>query len=85
MNARERSDWSDATARAIRAERAARTWSQDELSARSEIPKSTLRRLENGERVADVTQVAKLAEAVSLDLAAFVSRIVDRVDEGGEG
>lgn len=81
MDARERSAWSTAVARQIRAERAARGWSQGELVERTGIPKSTLRRLESGERVQDVTQIYKIASVFGLDLPEFFSRAQDRLED----
>lgn len=77
---RERGPWSDATARTIRAERAAAGMSQADVIRETGFSRSTYLRLESGERVADVSQIASLAQAFGLSMQAFVGRIEERVN-----
>jgi transcriptional regulator with XRE-family HTH domain len=81
MDARERSPWATAVAVTIRAERAARNWSQDDLVMKAGIPKSTVRRLESGERVADVTQVSRVSRAFGLTMTEFFRRAESRLSD----
>ena len=81
MDARERSKWTDATARTLRAERGARDWSREVMADRSGIPISTLRRLEGGSRVQDVTQIARACEAFGLSMGEFFNRVESRLNE----
>ena len=68
VNLRERSDWSDAVAATIRAERAALSLTQSDVIARSGLARSTYIRIETGQRVPDVTQLARIAEALGMRL-----------------
>lgn len=45
---------------------------------RSGLSKSTLRRLETGERVSDVSQLARLAETFEMDFPELVERVSRR-------
>lgn len=78
-NRRERSDFSDAVAAQVRAERAARQMTQAGLVEASGIPRSTLVRIESGTRVADTTQLHRLTEALGLSLSEFFRRVEDRL------
>lgn len=78
---RERSPWSDAVAAQIRAERAAKGWTQDQMIERSGIPRSTYIRLEKGIRVADATQMARVCGALGLRLSEFWVRVEQRLPE----
>jgi DNA-binding XRE family transcriptional regulator len=81
MDNRERSPWSESVAAQIRAERAAASLTQDELVALSGIPRSTYIRLERGQRVADVSQLARICGALELPLSEFWQRVEARYPE----
>lgn len=71
----------------IRAARAKRGYSQRELAERAGIGFSTLRRLESGERAADIPQLRTICCALRVDMAELVSRALAEVrdlDELGE-
>ena len=85
MEARERSVWTTVTAATIRSERAARTWSREELAEASGIPLGTLRRLESGDRVQDVTQIARVAAAFGTTMSTFFERAETRLPEVDAG
>lgn len=78
-NSRERSAFSDAVAAQVRAERAVAQWTQAELARRAGINRISIIRIERGERVADTTQLARLAHAFGLSLVEFVQRAEQRV------
>lgn len=78
---RERSPWSDAVAAQFRAERAAKGWTQEQMSERSGIPRSTYIRMEKGARVADTTQIARVCGALGLRLSEFFQRVEQRMPE----
>lgn len=80
-NARTRSPWSEAAARTIRAERAAADLSQAAVIKAAGLSRSTYLRLESGERVADISQLAAIALALGIDPTDFVQRISARVAE----
>lgn len=80
-NARTRSPWSEAAARTIRAERAAANMSQAAVISAAGISRSTYLRLEAGERVADISQLAAIATALGIETADFVQRVAGRVAE----
>lgn len=80
-NAREQSPWSDAVAAQIRAERAAAQMTQAELIKASGLARSTYLRLEKGERVADVTQLARICGALGISLSEFLMRVEQRDPE----
>lgn len=71
-NARERGTWSGAVAATIRAERAARGWTQDQLAEKSGVSRPTIARFELGERVPDVMQLYRLAAAFGLHTSALI-------------
>ena len=75
----ERTAWSDAVARQIAAERAYRRWTQAEMVERSGIPRSTYIRLENGSRVADVSQIFRICEALGIKHSEFTQRVEERL------
>lgn len=80
-NARTRSPWSEAAARTIRAERAAAGLSQAAVIKAADLSRSTYLRLESGERVADISQLAAIALALGIEPTDFVERISARVAE----
>lgn len=71
----------EAVAETIRAERAARKWSQAELAARAGIPRVTYIRYETGDRRPSLVQVAQIASALGLSLTAFSRRVEERYSE----
>jgi transcriptional regulator with XRE-family HTH domain len=77
---RNRSGLTRAVAAQIRAERAASGLTQQKVVDKSGIPKSTYIRLESGERVADVQQLAAFCAALDIPLAVFMQRAEDRLD-----
>jgi transcriptional regulator with XRE-family HTH domain len=81
MDERERSPWATAVGITAKAERTARGMSQDEMVRRSGISKSALRRIEGNDRVADVTQIWRVAEALGLTLPEFFQRAATRHED----
>jgi transcriptional regulator with XRE-family HTH domain len=80
LNSRKRSALALAVAAQIRAERAAAGMTQQEVQDASGIPKSTHLRLESGERVADVSQLAAFCAAVNVPVAVFMARAEARLE-----
>lgn len=78
-NGRNRSAIALAVAAQIRAERAASGLTQRQVMDLSGLPKSTYLRLESGERVADVSQLAAFCAAVGVPLAEFMHRAEERL------
>lgn len=58
----------------IRAERAAKGWTQDDLAKRAGIGAKTLLRIENGQTVGNVSQVADICQALGLTFVEFARR-----------
>lgn len=79
-NMRERSDMSRALAEQVRAERAVTTKSQRMIAEEADIPYGTYRRLEDGSRVIDVTQLDKLARVFGLSMTELVGRATARLN-----
>lgn len=79
MDSREKTPWTAAVAATVRAERAARGWTQDELVQRSGLSKSTIRRTESNDRVADISQIAKLADSFGVSLPEFFRMAEERL------
>lgn len=48
---------------------------------RSGIPRSTYIRLETGKRVADITQLARIAGALGISVSTFLERVEARYPE----
>lgn len=82
---RERTPLGAAIAATVRAERAARGWTQQEIARRSGVPYGSIRRIEDETRVADVAQADRLAKAFGMTLTEFVTaaqqRLRSREDE----
>lgn len=81
MDARQRSIWSDQLAATIRAERSAAGLTQSEMVTRTGIARSTYVRMEKGERVADITQIGLICQALKLPLSTFMRRVEERVTQ----
>lgn len=81
-NARERSDWSEAVAAQIRAERAAAGLTQAQVYEPAGLPRSTYLRIEKGTRVADTTQLARILGVLGLRMSVFFARVEDRLHSG---
>ena len=77
-NARERSSMSDSVAAQIRAERAALRVTQQQMADPSGLSRITVIRLENGDRVADTTQLARVCKAAGITLSEFFRRVEQR-------
>lgn len=77
--ARERSDWSDAVAAQIRAERAAAGKTQAQVYETAGISRSAYLRIEKGTRVVDVSQLARICAVLNLGLSTFFERVEDRL------
>src|SRR5690349_24854027 len=71
---RRHSALSRALAEEIRAQRRAVEMSQDELGKRAGVSRGQVVRIEAGERVLDVTQVAAFADALRLDIVTLFQR-----------
>lgn len=74
MNARERSALSQAIADQIKAERARRGLTQRDVYDGVGMARMTYVRIENGSRVADVTQLSRIAGMFGMPLALLVER-----------
>lgn len=74
MNLRERSEWSDAVAAEIRAQRARAKLTQAEVIERSGLGASTYVRIEQGKRVPDVTQLWRICQALGVPPSELVAR-----------
>ena len=74
MNLRERSEWSDAVAAEIRAQRARAKLTQAEVIERSGLGASTYVRIEQGKRVPDVTQLWRICRALGVQPSELVAR-----------
>ena len=81
-NSRERSPFSEAVAAQIRAERGASGMTQRETYEHAGLPKSTYIRLEQGTRVADMTQIARLCTVWGIPTSQFFHRVEDRMAQG---
>lgn len=77
-NARERTAFTEAVSEQVRAERAASGMSLDEVVAASGLSKMTYRRMESGERVADIAQLDRFCAAVGLPISTFLARAEER-------
>lgn len=85
MNARERSPHSQAIADQIKAERARRGLTQREVYDAIDMARMTYIRIENGARVADVTQLAKIASVFEMPLALLIQRAEAEIERTGGG
>lgn len=77
-NARKASPTALLFAAQIRAERAAKSWTQDDLAKAAGIGARTLLRIENGQTVPDVAQLADICQALGLSFVEFVRRAENR-------
>lgn len=69
----------------VRAERAAAGMTQQELAKRSGVTYGSVRRIEDGTRVADIAQVNRLASAFGMTLTEFLQLAQRRIPkEDGE-
>ena len=68
-----------AVAAQIRAERAAAGVTRDEITERTGIGRSTLYRIERGERVPDMVQLAQIASALPVTVQQIVQRASNRM------
>lgn len=68
-----------AIAEQIKAERAAAGVTRDEITDATGIARSTLYRIERGERVPDMIQLAQIASALPVSVDVIVARAVDRM------
>lgn len=88
MNARERSEFSQAVAAQVRAERARLGMTQQQVFDAAGMARMTYVRIENGSRVADVTQLAKIATVLGMSLSLLMQRAEEEVrrshDTAGE-
>lgn len=82
-NRQERSPWSDATSAQIRAERAAAGWTQAKMVELSGVKRSTYLRLEKGQRVPNITDLARICAALGMPLSEFLRRVEARKPEDG--
>lgn len=80
---RDRTPWSLAIAAQVRAERSACGWTQAEAVRRVKryMGRSTYLRLESGERVADVSQIAQVCDVFGIDFMTLVARAEERVPD----
>lgn len=74
MNARERSDYSHAVAEEMHAERTRQRLTQQQVADAAGMSRITYTRLELGQRVADVTQLARVADALGLQMSELIAR-----------
>lgn len=66
----------------MRAERAAADLTQTQLASKAGMGRTTLIRIEAGERDMDTTQLAGLCRALGVSIVDFVSRAEERVAAG---
>jgi transcriptional regulator with XRE-family HTH domain len=78
---RKRTPEAAAFAAQLRAERAVAGVSQDELARRTGISKSTILRLESGERVMDTAQLGAICRALGIAIGTFAVRAETRMLE----
>lgn len=71
-----------ALAAQMRAERAAADLTQTQLASKAGMGRTTLIRIEAGERDMDTTQLAGLCRALDLSLVEFISRAEERLAAG---
>ena len=83
---RRHSALSKALADEIRAQRRAVEMSQDELGKRAGVSRGQVIRIENGERVLDVTQVDAISRALGVSMVELFQRAEARVaaEQGGD-
>lgn len=77
-NKRERSDFSDAVAAQVRAERAAADLTQAQVYEPAGLSRSTYIRLESGTHIADTTQLAHICTALGVSIPDFFTRVANR-------
>lgn len=77
----ERTDLTLAIAAQVRAERAARRLTQQQVLALSGLSESTYLRMESGERTANPELLARLCRVYGLRLSVFFARVEERLDE----
>lgn len=80
-NTRERTPWSDAVANEVRAERARKGWTQLEMVRHTGLSRSTYMRIESGEHIADMSELARICGAVGIPLSQFVRQVEERNPE----
>lgn len=82
---RERSPLSEAIAATVRAERAVKGWTQQELARNSGVSYGSVRRIEDGSRPADVGQADRLARSFGMTLTELLRLAEQRLrrDDGG--
>lgn len=79
MKSRERSAYSDAVARQMKAERAAAGLTQKAVSQASGIPEVTYKRLEAGTRVIAQDQLAAILAVFRIPMSTFYARVEERL------
>lgn len=72
---------SKAMAAQLKAERAARGFSQEALARRAGMAKNTIFRFETGQRSMDTDQLGDLCSALGMEIEVFLQRTVDRMNE----
>lgn len=70
--------WQAALAAEVRAERNALDMTQQNLAESSGLSKSTVVRIENGSRAADINQMTAIAEAFGIVPSVFLARVESR-------
>lgn len=81
-NARKVTDLSVALAAQLRAERAYADITVEELARRSRVSKNTLMAILNGQKPADVSQLANICEALGVEILDVFSRTEERMRTG---
>lgn len=79
QTARERSAWSRAISEQIKAERTDRNVSVSDMWQRSEISLNTLYRIEDGQRVPDVSQLARICDALGMSPVTLMQHAQERL------
>lgn len=77
--ARQHGDLSRMLGKVLLMERSGRRWSREEMARRSGLSAKTIQRIEDGDRVADVTQVRNLAAAFGMSTSALLGIAEERV------
>lgn len=83
-NARQPSPMSEAVAAQIRAERAAANLTKDDVLKRAGISRTTYYKLESGERVLDVSQLAAICKVLGISITLLLERAMARIELAGD-
>jgi DNA-binding XRE family transcriptional regulator len=80
-NKRDPNRWSVMCAAQVRAERAAASWTQEQMWTHAHLSRSTYLRIESGEHVLDTAELAQICGALNLSMSEFFHRVEQRFDK----